>query len=438
MKKIDIKRGFLLLPVLLLALAGCKKDEESCGQLSVTQVTLNNTTSTTEVITAARVGTTIRIDGSGFSSLQALYCNGYSINVNPNYVTDGHIIFTISTDTPVGDDAPADEVNTIRLVTKSGEQIIDFTIQGPAPGITSVSNTLPKEGDVIHIYGAELRDIDSIVFPGHVHAVTYSNASDYKSITVTVPTGGTTTGGALKVCTNNGTAFSYNYMNRSDCVFLHQFNWNNSSTEYGYSGSGQDDASSGLVRLTATIPTTGDGPKSYPTGYASFGNGTSTAAVATNQGVIYFKMEQVVAFINGKAGITGDTSCDKLALQVDFYVPFTLNSGYFTTSFYNNGQSAYLAAPVAPWVTGSTATPLTMDGWTTVTIPLSTATGMSGKGLASAVGSDQQAYIRFANRDYTTGGGTTLAAKAIPNFIWYISNMRLVPYVIPTNDETNI
>jgi hypothetical protein len=90
----------------------------------------------------------IRLEGQGFASTTAVYCNGKGVLVNPTYVTDNSIIFTIPTNCPVGNEVDAADRNKIRVVTKNGEYAFDFLIQGPAPSITGVSHTLPREGEL--------------------------------------------------------------------------------------------------------------------------------------------------------------------------------------------------------------------------------------------------------------------------------------------------
>ena len=214
--------------IVVVMVLSCRKDlpAGASKKIVVDSVTLHNEITTTTVITQASLGTIIRINGAGFSTAKAVYLNGVKAGVNPGYVTEHDIILNIPSTLPYGRDIADPAVrNTIRIVTKYDDYTFHFPILGPSPVITDVSSSLPKAGEKLQIYGTNLRDLDSVVLPGNVvlTAGQFDLSSDYTKISLVVPQNGTTTPGGIYVHGDNGQSYSYNYMNRSNCVFIHTF-----------------------------------------------------------------------------------------------------------------------------------------------------------------------------------------------------------------------
>lgn len=130
--------------------------------MSVTRVCAQKVTDTETVLTKVRLGEKIRIEGSGFTTTKAIYCNGVEVaGVNSNYITDNAIIFTIPTTIPTGTEVTDETVrNTIRIVTKHDDFVFPFSILAAAPSVTDVSHTMPRVGEWIDIYGTNLKDIE--------------------------------------------------------------------------------------------------------------------------------------------------------------------------------------------------------------------------------------------------------------------------------------
>lgn len=90
MKKYIINNWLFGLLVALPVLFFSCSDDES---VSVTRVCAQKVTDTETVLTKVRLGEKIRIEGSGFTTTKAIYCNGVEVaGVNSNYITDNAII----------------------------------------------------------------------------------------------------------------------------------------------------------------------------------------------------------------------------------------------------------------------------------------------------------------------------------------------------------
>ena len=180
-----------ILGVLLMAGFSACQDE---ALVTVTRICTQKVGDTETELAQVRLGEMIRIEGNGFATTKAIYCNGVSVSgINSNFITDTQIIFTIPKSIPIGSEVKnKEELNTIRIVTEYDNFVYSIPVLGGTPTVSGVSHTLAKAGELIHIYGTNLRGIDKITFPGDivVEAGMFTESSDYTMITVTVPEGG--------------------------------------------------------------------------------------------------------------------------------------------------------------------------------------------------------------------------------------------------------
>ena len=225
--------------------------------ISIDKIYIHSLDDTTTELSKVRLGQMIRIQGSGFSTTKAIYCNGVEISgVNTNYITDDCIILKIPSDLPTGSDVKDENVrNTIRIVTEYDEFVYKFDILAASPTITSVSHTLPRAGEWINIYGTSLKDIEYVTFPGGVNSTEFSVNEDYTVLSVKVPEGIGENYGELTVYGANGGAYSYSDFNFKSGQFIWQF----SSDQNGAYNYGTSTIS---ANLTDVIPTEGNGAKS--------------------------------------------------------------------------------------------------------------------------------------------------------------------------------
>lgn len=443
MKKLTfIKLSIMTLILVLFATlySACKKDEVSgSSKVTVNRISLHNAAVTDSTVTQARLGTILRLDGSGFSSTTGVYMNGVKINVNPVNVTENHIIFQIPSDLPFGRDIQDTTVrNTIRIVTKKDDYRYKFIIQGALPVINSVSHTLPKEGEEIQILGQNLRDLTALTFPGGIvlTSAQFTVNEDNSVITCKVPAGATTTPGAIRVDGDNGSANSYAYMNRMSGIFISNFTSDPAAVgaspcnarPYSF-GTNISGTSSNL------LPTAGSGPKN-PQYYRQVPAAPAAISVEGNAGGFDFSScsALTVAMTKSAGVFTASTAVSSLAIQYDVYIPVSWSSGLIRLDL-SNGDSKF-RYDYAPWALGAgKVNPVIMDGWRTVTIPLSTLVGLNGgktyQDFLTLV-SGKSGSIRFLNGTYKDPGGTNYAPAAIPGFQYSFGNFRVVPYTKPT------
>lgn len=363
---------FLGLIVFAIQFTSCNDDDSSGGggPIAVSKVFLEDVNSTVQdrEVKFARLGQTIRIEGSGFEGLKKVYINGYETYFNVVFISKNSFLINVNADTPLIE-AEADVRNTIRLVNDNNETTFSFEIRAAAPTITDISNTLPKAGETITVYGTGLTEVNKVTFPGNV-VVTTGIVSDKtgKSFTVRVPSGISENGGSLLVIGSNGGAYSPAYFNFKKGVLL-DFDGK------GTHGSWGTDASmimpADLVATATGIGSTSQGTyvAHRPSRITSFEAGKSRRSEVwtAGNGVDNWR-GQLTPYIPAK------TPLSKVALQFDIYVPNPWkDSGYLQICLFNGfngGEWTGNTYNYVPWLVDGKVKEFQTTGWTTVTIPL--------------------------------------------------------------------
>lgn len=145
----------------------------------------------------ARLGQMLRLEGSGFYGVKKVYINGYDTYFNRAYVSDGSMIVSINSKTPVSD---CDESvrNTIRLVKDGDNEFVyTFLIRNGYSIIENISNTLPQPGETVTVTGTYLHETSKITLPGGIEVTEgIVNDEDGEWFTFVMPSG-VTEGGPI-------------------------------------------------------------------------------------------------------------------------------------------------------------------------------------------------------------------------------------------------
>ena len=196
---------FLGLLIFTSLLNSCSEDNEEGidTPVTITKVYLEDAESSVpdREVTFARLGQTLRLEGSGFTGVKNVFINGYDNYFNPVYITDNSMLVSVSQSVPTIT-APENERNTIRLEkSESNRYAYSFEIRASAPTVTGISHTMPQSGEQITIYGTGLQGVTSITFPGNVTVTggIVSDDEDGEFCTVTVPEGVSNDGGSVLV-----------------------------------------------------------------------------------------------------------------------------------------------------------------------------------------------------------------------------------------------
>ncbi len=427
-------------------------DKSSSTEMNITGIYLEDASSNIpdRKVDFARLGQLIRIEGSGFTGLKRVYVNGYSCYFNPVYVSENSFLVSVSKDVPTTT-AEESERNKIKLVKDGTELTYDFTIRASAPSITNISNTLPKAGETIFVYGEGLQEVSKVTFPGGITvegADRIFSDEDGKFFTVVVPEGITESGYLSIECANGG-AYSPSYFNYTKGIIL------DFDTD-GQQGSWGSDASMIFPEDLVNDPlNTGRGkcvvlPASKQIPVAAGKNRTAEVWTAGNG---------VDDWTPATRGISATTNVSQCGIQFDIYVPESnpwSGSGFIKVCLVNGLNGGEWASSdnkdcynYVPWIVDGKAVPFYTSGWQTVTVPFSKfyicSTNANLSDLTYQFILDRRAnasYYNFGfyfeNSDITLDKITGNSADEKTEFIStatsvqiYIDNVRIVPLNTP-------
>lgn len=363
---------FIGLIVFAMQFTSCESSDSSGSPITVNKVFLEDVNSSVpdREVSFARLGQNIRIEGSGFSHLKRVYINGYSTYFNTVYISDNSFLISVSKDTPILE-ASAEVRNTIRLVNDNYETTFAFEIRSAAPTITNISNTMPKAGEKITVYGSGLTEVSKVTFPGNIDVTTGITSDKVgKSFTVIVPNGVSDAGGSLLVKCSNGGVYSPAYFNFKKGLL---FNFDDKGA-HGYWGS----TTSMIIPSDLQSTVTGTENLSQgkyvphrPSRIASFEAAKNRCSEIWTSGS--------ATEDNWRALLTpyipASTPLDQVAFQFDIYVPNAWkNTGFLKiclSNAFNGGEWAGACYNYIPWIVDGKVVDFQTTGWTTVTIPLS-------------------------------------------------------------------
>jgi hypothetical protein len=443
---------FLGIMIFSLLFTACDNSDssEGGGPITITRVFLEDVNSDVpdRQVNFARLGQTLRIQGSGFTGLKKVYINGYATYFNVVFVSDNSMLVSISADTPIAEADP-DVRNTIRFANDNNEFIYPFDIRASKPEITRISNTMPNAGETITVYGTGLTEINKVVFPGNVQTTTgIISDEDGEFFTVVVPAGVSDNGGSLFVQGANGGAYSPAYFNFKKGLLLNF----DGKGQHGYWG-------------TSTSMIQPEDLESAPIGTGSVSQGTYVphrpARIASFDAAKNRTTEVWTAgngVDNWRSQLTplipASTPLNQVAFQFDVYVPDAWkDSGFLKICMVNNFNGGEWTGAVynyVPWIVDGKSVAFQTTGWTTVTIPLNKFYAWSEEALTFETVlayREAQTYqnfgIYFENSDVKLSNVTGNASEVefpskATSVKVYTDNWRIVPLDTPVyNDFEN-
>ncbi len=452
-----------IVAILGLAIPGffsaCSDDDNHGSKpMKINAVYLEDATSNVpdRKVDFARLGQLIRIEGEGFQGLRKVLINGHDCYFNTAFLTDNSFIVRVDKKTPTTEAADAVR-NTISLIKDEANLTYSFNIRSSAPSISKVSNTMPKVGEPIIIYGDGLDEISKVVFPGDVEVTSgITQSADGSYFMVNMPENVSDNGGSIFAVGANGGAYSPAYFNYKRGVIL-DFD---GKGQQGYWGSGAS-----MIQPDDLL--------SAPIGEGNTSQGTYCVLPAAKQlpvSAAKNRCAEVWTAGNGVddwsedvLGIPFSTPINEVGFQFDMYVsestPWSetgflkvclingLNGGEWASS--DNKQ----AFNVVPWIQNKKVVPYYTEGWVTVTVPFSQFyIFAANKNLASLTFADvvelrdKASYKNFGfyfeNSDFTldkvTGkedDATVEYPSKETNVRIYLDNWRVVPLNVPSYSD---
>src|SRR5574344_2684010 len=219
-----IKFKYILYSCAAIAVTGFSSCSENDGdaypggdaKVVVSKVHLEDAESTVpdREVTFARLGQTLRLEGTGFGGTKKILVNGYDTYFNTALATERSMILQLLSKTPVST-APDSVRNKIQFVKDNGTYSYEFNIRAASPQISSISNTLPQAGETDVGRGANLQETNKVTLPDSSTVTEIVNATGDdagKWFSFTMPAN-MTKGGSITTEGANGTAVSAAYFN---------------------------------------------------------------------------------------------------------------------------------------------------------------------------------------------------------------------------------
>ena len=246
------------------------------------------------------------------------------------------------------------------FVKDGGTYSYDFTIRAASPQITSISNTLPKVGEKVTVYGSNLEETSKVTLPGGIEVTDITNSDEKeepgKWFSFVMPDG-VTESGNITMEGANGMAVSAKYFNDKDCVIL-DFDGTGSQGYWSWTSTGSminkdsdlvaDPLNSGRGKVCQLIP------KRLLTDGIGAGKLRATEVWTAGNGNAMDDWSRMYTYIPETTPLTD------VAFQFDIYVPEAWsNTGYIQVNLANNsnftgyGSSESKSIGVAyyiPWI----------------------------------------------------------------------------------------
>lgn len=397
----------------------------------------------------ARLGQTILLEGTGFGGTRHLYVNGYETYFNTTLVTDNAFILSLDSKTPVSKADP-EKRNKIEFEKDGVTYSYEFTIRAATPQISYISNTLPKAGETVTVYGSNLQETSEVRLPGGVVVTDIINATgdeeDGEWFSFVMPEGVGV--GAIEMTGANGTARSAEYFNNDQCMVLdfdgryEQGSWGDAASMTTADDLVDDPLNSGRGKCMMLIP-----QRMLDEGGVLAGKPRAVECWTAGAGNANDDWTRMTSFI------PAETPTTDFALQFDIYVPDGWNNtGQLQVSLINNyniggynsddNNDGNAVAFYIPWIVKNDnglyeAKEFKTTGWQTVTIPFSDfvkykAMIADGKTptLADVIADRNGATycnfgFGFVNNDIKIGDQEFASSQA--NMRIYIDNWRIVP-----------
>lgn len=420
-------------------------------QVEITRITDANG----NAITEAGRNSVVVIEGKYFATFQKLSFNNQEIE--PTAIESNRITFTVPVDTEnftVGDG----ELTVVNAYDENGVSH-EFTLLGFVPGVTGISYTMPKPGNVIRLTGVNLYDRAKVFFPssaGEKEGIVQSVSSDATSMDVLVPEGVGDKAGYIRIESEGadvevkGIVMFY-----KQGVFLQEFT--DEELKLGVSSGSLTQNKSALYN-PANRPVNDTDPVN-PDYFIYFKNSSIPKNETSGAHGAYLRFstyEHIKKILKTNAEISNSTLIKNVAIQVDIYMPNPWNSGMLAWRMDKDGGTlnASRIINIAPWTVGN---PFDFGGeWYTFTYKLTDfvlsaevkdtytletwlAEYAMKQDSKTGIWSPCISLLTFANGNFMRNNGNNTpdpqwACVDIANFEMGIANMRLVP-LVPVNFE---
>ena len=152
--------GLMMMTGMLVSLQSCN-DDDFDGAPVITNVRLLDPAKADSSLTAAEPGSLIVIQGQNLASVSKVYFNDFEATFNSALGSNSNIVITIPANAPTKA-VEAGVTNKIRVMTKGGEAVYDFSLISPSPIISGLYSEFVKANGNLIINGDYFYNIKSV------------------------------------------------------------------------------------------------------------------------------------------------------------------------------------------------------------------------------------------------------------------------------------
>ena len=375
-------------------------------------------------ITEAGRNSVVVIEGKYFATFQKLSFNNQEIEPENFTVGDG-------------------ELTVVNAYDENGVSH-EFTLLGFVPGVTGISYTMPKPGNVIRLTGVNLYDRAKVFFPssaGEKEGIVQSVSSDATSMDVLVPEGVGDKAGYIRIESEGadvevkGIVMFY-----KQGVFLQEF----TDEELKLGGpSGSPMAYNKSALYNPDNRPVNDTHPVNPDYFICFKSSSVPVSTSSHGAYLRFSTRSQLEKLLEKTdiGITKETLIKDIAMQVDMYMPNAWISGMLAWRVNKDGGglNGTRNINIAPWRVDK---PFDFNGeWQTFTYRFTDfILDTAGEAETMTLGAWLSKYaitytslFTFSNGNFMYKNGQTADPQwncvNITDFEMGLANMRLVPLV---------
>lgn len=386
----------LLFFSLALALAfmqsACRKDATE-GAPVITSVRNYAASPADTLVNSITTGQWIVLIGHNLRNAVQISFNGVPAAINSAMFSDTSATVLVPAVIPFPS-VSAEDLNTIRYITRQGATTFTFGIVAPPPSITSISNENANEGDSVYIYGLNLFFIEEVTFAG-TPVTDYVAAGNGTSIGFVLPA--LSQSGPVVIDTKSGTASTAFSVNDAATGVLCDFD-NINTFSWG----------TGIENSSVNFPGNRGNYAVLSNGILPAGNGNWwdwQRSINTND-VQWVPVDSL------------NVPIDHYAFKFEISIPDAWSG---TSIYIIKGYGFDYMARYEPWQgTNGTVSPYTTKGWRTVTIPLSMFRTNEGKGTAAAnltslLGSSGNGAVNIQTKNFSASPSASGLHAAIDN-----------------------
>lgn len=396
----------LLLGAGLLLQTACQKSGNGAPSISLVRNYAASPMDT--VVTVANPGQWVVVQGNNLSNAQSVLFDGFPATLNNSLATNQSLVLQIPQGLALGS-VDSGKINTIQVITKSGQVTFKLSIVPPAPVILSISNEMAHPGDTVVIFGYNYFFIKSITYPGNLNITNYGVNATGTEIALVIPAGLSQAGPVILTTQSGADTTIYN-VNDPVTGILSNFDNINNFNPY---------SSSSVV--------TND-PVAYPDGLGNYAHMTFALTPAGDWGDGNSGRRTILNTVQWVPVANTNDPVGNWAVKFEINVKNPWSAGCLFVQDWGWNHTCRFE----PWKTAPGGV-FTTHGWETITLPLSNF--LTKINNVDGTGSPATTVANLLTSDNVSTGATGAAPLAflfdnplvaVDNFDIAIDNIRIV------------